>query len=87
MRRHEKLNHPEEAGSSPLFCSFPGCSYRTDEKKSLTRHEDTHVRVQLKPYSCSICHRRYNTKDYVARHMKTHNSVINGDPDDNESST
>lgn len=69
LLQHILKRHKEE---KPFRCSFPGCSYRTRQKCSLTRHRKIHTGE--KPYACTHegCTYRCAEKSNLKIHMRIH---------------
>lgn len=55
--------------ATPFVCDICGESYQTSE--ALTEHVNT-AHVKVKPFECSVCHKRFTQHGGVLQHMRMH---------------
>ncbi|CAJ0934697.1 unnamed protein product, partial [Mesorhabditis belari] len=60
----------ENNAEKPYVCSQPNCSKRFANKFLLKKHMFIHT--GLRPHACPYCTKRFNRKDNLLRHKKTH---------------
>eukprot|EP01084_Bolivina_argentea_P270185 459367_1 len=53
--------------NKPFICNYYGCKKSFARKYHLKRHKGAHYTV--KPFACSLCHKRFTRKDNRDRHM------------------
>uniref|UniRef100_A0A1I7UPU2 Zinc finger protein n=1 Tax=Caenorhabditis tropicalis TaxID=1561998 RepID=A0A1I7UPU2_9PELO len=57
----------------PFICMHNNCGKRFANKFLLKKHMFIHT--GLRPHTCPHCHKKFNRKDNLLRHKKTHNPV------------
>ncbi|TMS36366.1 hypothetical protein L596_003547 [Steinernema carpocapsae] len=63
----------------PFTCSHTNCQKRFANKFLLKKHQFIHT--GLRPHICPFCSKRFNRKDNLLRHKKTHlaNAMVSSD--------
>jgi len=66
-----------DSGDKPFECEHTNCHKRFANKFLLKKHQFIHT--GLRPHSCPYCGKKFNRKDNLLRHKKTHvaNAVVN----------
>ncbi|VDL70672.1 unnamed protein product [Nippostrongylus brasiliensis] len=60
----------EGTGDKPFICEHANCNKRFANKFLLKKHQFIHT--GLRPHTCPYCSKRFNRKDNLLRHKKTH---------------
>ncbi|KAF1745714.1 hypothetical protein GCK72_022161 [Caenorhabditis remanei] len=60
-----------DAAEKPFICMHNNCGKRFANKFLLKKHMFIHT--GLRPHTCPHCHKKFNRKDNLLRHKKTHN--------------
>uniref|UniRef100_A0A1I7Z378 C2H2-type domain-containing protein n=1 Tax=Steinernema glaseri TaxID=37863 RepID=A0A1I7Z378_9BILA len=69
----------EENSEKPFTCGHANCHKRFANKFLLKKHQFIHT--GLRPHICPFCSKRFNRKDNLLRHKKTHlaNAMVSSD--------
>uniref|UniRef100_A0A8R1DNW0 C2H2-type domain-containing protein n=1 Tax=Caenorhabditis japonica TaxID=281687 RepID=A0A8R1DNW0_CAEJA len=62
----------ENSAEKPFVCMHNNCGKRFANKFLLKKHMFIHT--GLRPHTCPHCHKKFNRKDNLLRHKKTHTS-------------
>ncbi|CAI5438173.1 unnamed protein product [Caenorhabditis angaria] len=65
----------ENDGDKKFVCPHIACYKRFSQKALLKKHQFIHT--GLRPHQCLYCKKRFNRKDNLIRHSKTHRKVDN----------
>lgn len=70
-KRHCQNHEQVHTGIRPFRCGEPNCTKGYFRKEQLTQHFKA-VHLQLRPYPCCICEKRYALQVDLRKHVKTH---------------
>jgi len=71
---HLMAHERKHTGAKPYKCMWEGCKWRFARSEDLTRHCRTHTGA--KPFQCSHCDQCFSRSDYLALHLRLHNTSI-----------